>query len=462
MEKLRIAFQAWSDNIRQKKEEEEKQIVEELAAKDRYWKIPICYDDDEDDTIAVTPVLLTEEPVDSLIMEDEHLDTIPATESDEVIKSSVENLVPILSESEGIPDSVCDMPLCNNHTPLEAFKEPSEIVVDFNDDSTSSDDDSPYGEDIDYVDASPPDAEIVSSEVVEIVIPEVGGIDTDILLTIKDDILREKLLNVNLLIANIEALKDNPTPSSDFVTKSPSTFPNSFLEETNTFDNSLTESETFRFNLEEISSGSTTTRSDYSLPDYEAFYLDDDHIEEKSSGSTTTHADFSQYDLSIDSFPPADRSDLYHEEFAGELAHIISPPEYDHFCFKIEPELGNLTMDVVEDIFPTREPRVHVPNVLPTHPTLNLDLDFILFSDSLFAYIVWIFLPFLTYPVAPPYLLSCGNEDTIFDPGISIYHSFMPGVSHRSGTFMKFNVYPNHLNESPMDILSSTCSPMDQ
>ncbi|GJT88060.1 hypothetical protein Tco_1069777 [Tanacetum coccineum] len=39
------------------------------------------------------PVLLTEEPVDSLIMEDEHLDTIPAIELDEVIKSSVENLV---------------------------------------------------------------------------------------------------------------------------------------------------------------------------------------------------------------------------------------------------------------------------------------------------------------------------------------------------------------------------------
>ncbi|GKE61786.1 hypothetical protein Tco_1512153 [Tanacetum coccineum] len=222
---------------------------------------------------------------------------------------------------------------------------------------------------------------------------------------------------------------------------------------TNTFDNSLTESETFRFNLEEISSGSTTTRSDYSLPDYEVFYSDDDHIEEKSSGSTTTQSDISLskydsfiFDLSIDSFPPADRSDLYHEEFAGELAHIISPPEYDHFCFKIEPELGNLTMDGVEDIFPIREPRVHVPNVLPTHPTLNLDMDFILFSDSLFTYIVWIFLLFLTYPVAPTYLLSCGNEDTIFDPGISIYHSFMPDVSHRSETFIKFNVYLNHLN----------------
>ncbi|GKF30379.1 hypothetical protein Tco_0100177 [Tanacetum coccineum] len=258
------------------------------------------------------------------------------------------------------------MPLCNNPTPLEAFKEHSEIVVDFNNDSTSIDDDSPYGEDIDYVDASPPDAEIVSLEVVEIVIPEVGGIDTDILLTIKDDILHEKLLNVNFLIAKIEALKDTPTPSSDLVIKSSSTSLNLFLEETNTFDNSIPEFETFCFDLEENNSGSTTTRSDYSLPDYEAFYLDDDHIKEKHSGSTTTQSDISLFkydsfifDHSNDPFPPADRSDFYHEEFADEIAHILSPSEYDHFYFKIEPELGNFTMDVVEDIFdnPTREPK---------------------------------------------------------------------------------------------------------
>ncbi|GKF78476.1 hypothetical protein Tco_0234044, partial [Tanacetum coccineum] len=179
------------------------------AAEDRYWKIPICYDDDDDYTIAITPVLPTKEPVNSLSMGDEHLDTIPATESDEVIKFSVENLVLIPSEPEGIPDSVCDVPLCNNPTSLEAFKEHSETIIDSNDDSTSSDDDS-Y-ENINYVDASPPDDEIVSLEVVEIVILKVGGIDTDVLLTIKDDILCEKLLNVNLLIANIEALTDNPT-----------------------------------------------------------------------------------------------------------------------------------------------------------------------------------------------------------------------------------------------------------
>ncbi|GKD66584.1 hypothetical protein Tco_1308692 [Tanacetum coccineum] len=352
-------------------------------------------------------------------------------ESDKVIKSSVENLVQIPSESKGISDGGCDVPLYNNPTPLEAFKEHSETIIDSNNDYSLSDDDS-Y-ENIDYVDASPPDAEIVSLEVVEIVIPEVGGIDDDILLTIKDDILREKLLNVNLLIANIEALKDDPTPSSDVMTKSSSTSLNLFLEETNTVDNSLTESETFCFDLEENSSGSTTTLSDDSLPDYEVFY---DHIEERSSGKTTTHSEISLskydsfiFDLSINPFPPADRSDFYHEEFADELAHIISPSEYDCFCFKNEPEMGDFTMDVVNDIFPTREPRVHVPNVLPTHATLDLDLDFILFSDSLFAYIVWIFLLFLTYLVAHPYLLSCGNKDTIFDSGISVYHSFMPGLS---------------------------------
>ncbi|GJT52641.1 hypothetical protein Tco_0978798 [Tanacetum coccineum] len=325
---------------------------------------------------------------------------------------------------------MCDVPLCENTTPLNTLNEHSEIVVNFDDDNSSSDDDSPYGEDIEYVDASPPDVEIVKLKVGELFDPEIGKLDDDILYN-QIHILREKV--------------------------SSSTFLNFFLEETNTFDNSIPESETFYFDLEENSSSSTTTRSDYSLTGYEAFYFDDDHIKEKSSGSTTTHSDIylSKYDsfifdLSIDLFPPADWSDFYHEEFADELAHIISPPEYDCFYFKSEPDPGELTSIVDSGI---RE------NVLST---TNVNLPFEDDQSPLLAYVVWIFLPFLTYPVTPPYLLSCGNEDTIFDPGISVYHSFMPSVSHRSGTFMKFNVYPNHLNESPMEILSSTCSPMDQ
>ncbi|GKG13885.1 hypothetical protein Tco_0350845, partial [Tanacetum coccineum] len=155
------------------------------------------------------------------------------------------------------------------------------------------------------------------------------------------------------------------------MTKSSSTSPNFFLEETNTFDNSLPETETFCFNLEEVSSDSTTARSDLSLPDYKACYFDDNHIKEKSSGSTTTHVDFSQYDsfifdLSTDQYPPPDKSDFYHHEDVDDVvAKISSQPEYDCF-FKIEPELGNLTMDVVGNIFQAREPRVHVLNVLPT------------------------------------------------------------------------------------------------
>nr|GFB90313.1 hypothetical protein [Tanacetum cinerariifolium] len=164
----------------------------------------------------------------------------------------------------------------------------------------------------------------------------VGGIDDDIPLTIKDDNLHDKLLNVNLLIATIEALNDNPTPSSNCKIKSSFTSHNSLLEETNTFYNSLPEFEYFYFDLGEISSGSTTTHSDISLPDYEAFYFDDDHVKEISSGSPTTQSDISlsEYDSFIFEFT--------HEEFADELAHIISPPEYDCFYFWDLPDPGEL------------------------------------------------------------------------------------------------------------------------
>nr|GEW39259.1 hypothetical protein [Tanacetum cinerariifolium] len=302
-----------------------------------------CYDDDDDDedyTIAVTPSFPIEEPDNSLSMGDEHLETILTTESDEFIKSSVENLIPIPSESEGIPEQMCDVPFHDNSSPLDVSKDQFEDFSKSNDEFSTPDDDSFSIDNIDYVEASPLDSELVSSAVMEIVNPEVGGIDDDILLTIKDDILHEKLLNVNLLIAKIEALNDNPTPSFDFKTKSSSTSLNSLLEETNTIDNSLPEFKTFCFDVKEISSGSTTTHSDISLPEYEVFY--DDHVKEISSGSPTTHSGSSLYesfifDLSINPFPPADRSDFY--EFADELIPFISLPEYDNPTRGISPRM---------------------------------------------------------------------------------------------------------------------------
>nr|GEX86502.1 retrovirus-related Pol polyprotein from transposon TNT 1-94 [Tanacetum cinerariifolium] len=108
------------------KKREKKRIEEEQAAKAQTWKLSVCYDDEDDEErsnslqdninsglsscVAITP----NEPVDSLSMRDEHLNTIPAMESDEFIKSCVENLVPNPSESEG--ESECDMPASEDFT----------------------------------------------------------------------------------------------------------------------------------------------------------------------------------------------------------------------------------------------------------------------------------------------------------------------------------------------------------
>ncbi|GJZ81046.1 hypothetical protein Tco_0646040 [Tanacetum coccineum] len=265
-------------NLAVQKEQEE-QAAQSFTP---YWNFPIINDDDDEYTIqyreylenssnAITPDLSTEEPDNSLSMGDEHLDTIPETESDEVIKSSVKDLVPIPSESEGIFDIMCDVPFCDkNHFDAESnlmksFLNQDTLIIyspkidslleefadelahinpipptihepDFDpeedislieqllyDDYASSDDGTFYSEDIDYVEASPPDSELVSLEKVKDFDTEDGEIDTDILLTIKDDILREKLRNINLLISKIESLNNNPT--LDCVLKSPSPFP---------------------------------------------------------------------------------------------------------------------------------------------------------------------------------------------------------------------------------------------
>nr|GEV28751.1 hypothetical protein [Tanacetum cinerariifolium] len=206
------------------------------------WNHPAIYnydddDDDEDYTIAVTTVLSTKEPIDSLIIKDEHLDTISATKLDEDFSYS-------------------------------------------NDDSTSINDDYFSIDDIDYVEASPLDSELVSLE---------EG---------KDDILRVKLLNIHLLISKIESLNDNPNP--DRLLKSPSPFPITVEDSDSFFEKSDT----------------SLSYSNNSLPEFETF---SNHTEETSSGNTTTHADYSFL-------------------------------EYDSFIFEIEPDQGELTSVVTEDI----------------------------------------------------------------------------------------------------------------
>ncbi|GJR58203.1 hypothetical protein Tco_1500365 [Tanacetum coccineum] len=189
---------------------------------------PTFYDNDDDEyTIiyskpkAITPDLPIKDPDNSLSMGDEHLDTIP----------SVENLVPIPSEFEGIYDDTCNMPVGKDSSTFDALSDHSEILSDSNND---------------------------------------------------DVILREKLVNIIRLITNIESLKNNPTP--DHVFKSSSSFPipvtdsDSFFEESDTSfsfsDNSLPEFETFSDHTEEMRSGSTTTHANNSFPEYDSFLFE--------------------------------------------------------------------------------------------------------------------------------------------------------------------------------------------
>nr|GEX41759.1 hypothetical protein [Tanacetum cinerariifolium] len=270
------------------------------------------YDDEysiqvsEKSPISIVPVLPTEEPENSLSMRDEHLDTIPETESDEAIKSSVKDLV-LISNTSIVYSPKIDSLLEEFASELahidpitsridETNSDPKDdihFIKQLLYDDTSSEDNS--FEDIDYVEASPLDFELVNLE------------------EVKDEILHAKLLNIHLLIDKIESLNNNPTP--DCVLKSPSS---SFLSYS---ENSLLEFETFS-----------------------------DHTEEMSSGSTTTYSD-------------------------------NSIPEYDSFLFEIEPDQGELSSVSMEANL--GEPRVYVPNVLPTHPTLYQDSDFFTSDDSL-------------------------------------------------------------------------------
>nr|GFB36496.1 hypothetical protein [Tanacetum cinerariifolium] len=220
-----------------------------------------CYDDDDDEdyTSAITPnesVLSTEEPDNSLSMRDEHLDTISAMESDAFIKSGVKDLISIPSEFKGIPEHKCDVPSHDNSPPLDVSTDRFEDFFESNEEFSSTDDDSFSIDDIDYVEASHLDSELVSSNVMEIVIPEVGGIEAsnDNPIRFYDPIISGTPLNLSpseesdfFLERDMLLLEAflNDDHSSDFKTKSSSTSLNSLLEETNNFDNSLPEFTTF-------------------------------------------------------------------------------------------------------------------------------------------------------------------------------------------------------------------------
>ncbi|GJX54578.1 hypothetical protein Tco_0282947 [Tanacetum coccineum] len=193
------------------------------------WNRPtIFFDDDDEYTIIYSkPKTITpEEPDNSLSMEDEHLDTIP----------SVENLVPIPSESKGISDDTCDVPVGEDSSTFDALSDHSEILSDSNDDGTSSDDDD--FEDIEYVS-----------------LEEVNDVDQE-----------EKEFDLEDILQIQDRYSFGPDTSFSYL------------------DNSLPEFETFSDHTEETRSDSTTTHANNSLPEYDSFLFE---IEPDQGGLTS-------------------------------------------------------------------------------------------------------------------------------------------------------------------------------
>nr|GEV20533.1 hypothetical protein [Tanacetum cinerariifolium] len=336
---------------------------------------------------AIAPVLPTENPDNSLSMGDEHLSTILKTESNEEIKSSVEDLVLISSESEVLRKKSM------------IFSNP---LFDSNDDFISSNDESLSDED-------------VSEDNVKIY--------SNLLFKFDDEYISS---NVNPLFNEVlENIK-----SKDF----------------------------YDFNLDE--------------PDLLVTLFSDDNKDEclDSGGDVDEINDFedgyynSEGDmLYLVSFL---NDDLVHHDSFIPVTSVVSIPE----GFTDEPPL-----EENDDLFDLESKNdewkkilydAHIDNLMTEDKIFDLGICVEKFSPTyvslpfedryiFFAYVVRIFLPHFIYLVVYPFLISSGSEDTIFDPGISVFH-----FSHRSGTFISFNVYPNILNESPMENCSSTHLPL--
>lgn len=371
-----------ANRITSTSEPHEKSMEELLGEERKAQFYECCMYDDDDSTITIVlnhqneSISPSVEPEDSLTMGDEHLNIIPAMESDEFNKSSVENLVPIPSESEEISNKDCEFVENNrldNHVDTNDIPFDDNRVEIFSD---SDDDDSISCGEIDYVDEEP-------SELVDLEEDNDEQVDTEI----QDEALRETLLNVNLLISRIDALNDSTTSSpipdmdSDF----------------------LPELGIFRF--EETSSGSPTIHADISLPDYECFNFEIDSIPISDNPlRDPLLEDVDRFLAADDSIPPGIENDENDILFDSLSSRPPAKPPDEVF----ESDTNKVIFGVDDDIF---EQDVPVLNILPTQPTRDSEFDF--------ALTIRVFQPFYTYTIISSFH-STGSEDTVFDPGISI------------------------------------------
>nr|GEV39640.1 reverse transcriptase domain-containing protein [Tanacetum cinerariifolium] len=284
----------------------------------------------------------------------EHPNTTPKTESDEIIKSGVEELVPILSEIEL------------------------------------------------------PNPEIVNVEEVNVVYQEEEEVDLEDISQIQDVVLREKLLSINRLIANIESLNDNPTP--DCVLNSFVSIP-TFEESDNSLsDNFSPEFETFCDHTEETRSGSTTTHADDSLPEYDSFCFEIEPDQEERLINV----------LKNDIFDDSSNDPILKEAHLFLASDNSIPQGIENFGDDSEGDIHFLEALLIDDSIP-----------FPNNGASDFDnLDE--FDDDDYYYFM-----FVIYPEMFSLLLSAKSEDTIFDPDQLSELARTPLNEHCSAVLLK-------------------------
>ncbi|GKE06126.1 hypothetical protein Tco_1398144 [Tanacetum coccineum] len=322
------------------------------------WNCLAFYeDDDKEYTIAITPVLPIEEPDNSLSIGDKHLSTILETESDELIKSSVENLVPTPSESEDLSkdlsniESDDDKSFSDEDVLKENFKIFSNPLFDEEIISTKID----------------PRHFNAESDLIESLLNRV----TLIISSPKFDSLLEEfsgeLAHIDLISQGINETDFDPEEEIHLVEKL--VYDNSSSQPLEEFNSENSDAIIKSFSPSPISvedSDSLMEEIDLFLTPYDSMPPGIENNDYDSEGDIL----FFEELLSND-FLSLSINESFHFDVTSSPRPPAKPPDDD----EIKPNMRVLTAKVMGDI---SELYVYVPNVLTTLPTLSPMFDTLL------------------------------------------------------------------------------------
>nr|GEZ14131.1 hypothetical protein [Tanacetum cinerariifolium] len=366
------------------------------------WNCPIFfYDEDEEYTIqyreyleksldAVTTVLPTKEPEHSLSMRYKHLNTTPETESDEIIKSGVEELVPIPRECEVTSDDESEYDVPIKDESFSVFTTFSNPLFDNNDDLTSSDDESLPDEDVPTEEFKlNRDTFIDSSPKFDFLLKEFSGELAHINLEIMeaDFDLEEEIRFVENLLYDNSSLRPPEELNAEIavtIVESLSPYP-ILVEDSNSLmdgiDLFLATDELLPPNIE--SDGYDSEGDIYFLEEI----LADDFIP----------------------LPENESSNFDHQDINPSFPR--PPPEPPDVDVEFEPNSGDVISALMNNIDEPIDDKCFDPGE-------EIDVSTNVEDDDYFPFmfVVRIFLPYLIYPDVSPLYISAESEDTIFDP----------------------------------------------